>query len=199
MDQKIRTFNERAGVGTVANTESDAVWYNWPFQPWNEHQVAGWGFWLAIVGLILTLGGFYLTFYQLRKTRSAAEAVENKVKEVQAALVRYDVANDVARASVALSAARNYARAGLWANVADSYEVCRSGLHAIKDDSSDLSSEQRQEIERAIRYIDSLCKRIENGLEKGKVPDKAKTISVMRNHAALIEQTRRTIEKGVVQ
>lgn len=93
----------------LATTSEDAL-FNWPFTPANEQLVVGWGFWLAIAGLILTVLGFGLTLMQVTRAKSASEAASDEVERIRESLIRYDAALEVARATYALDSARRHLR-----------------------------------------------------------------------------------------
>lgn len=174
-------------------------WIDWAFQRSNETLIAGWGFWLAVLGLFLTLIGFGATIYQLRKTRSAATAAKEESLRIQRALARYEVVNEATRAAAALATARKFLRSGLWSHVADSYETVRIGLAALKTDASDLLEGHVERIDVACKYIQKLCAKIERDIQNDEITvNAAKTVSVMAEHTVLIYDITRTIEKGVI-
>ena len=175
-------------------------WFDWPFDPANSGSVTGWSFWIAVVGLMLTAIGFAVTIYQVKRTRSAADSAEREVKRIERSLNRYEIVNEATRASAALATARNFLRSGLWAHVADNYEVVRGGLEALRADAEDLTDAHRTRIDEASTYIQRLCARIESGIQSGHVNvDAAKTVSVMSDHKMLIAEIIRIIEKGVIR
>lgn len=174
---------------------------SWSFEADNAALVGGLGFWIGFIGLVLSVGGFWITIYQVRKTRSAADAAKAEAARIEASFNRYSVINDAARASAALSTARDFLRIGLWEQVSNYYEIVRGGLLALKVEASGLSEDQVTKINDACNFIQRLCERIERELHTGEVKriDPAKTVSVMTEHKLLIADITRHLEKGAIQ
>lgn len=174
-------------------------WFNWPFVADSAH-LGGWGFWISTVSFLVTLGGFALTLKQLRATRSAADAARTEALRIEKSLNRYEVINEVTRATTALEAARKYLRNDLLPHVADSYEVVRDGLEALKSDDANLVGEYSGKIDEACVYIQALCVRIEQGIHKKNVSiNVPKTLAMMSEHRLLLSSISRNIEKGLTK
>ncbi|MBO9526385.1 MAG: hypothetical protein J7517_09695 [Sphingobium yanoikuyae] len=175
-------------------------WFDWPFQSAHQGDVAGYGFWLGVAGFAVSLIGFCVTIYQLRKTRSAADAAKQEAIRIEKTLLKYELANETVKGMAALDTARKYVRSDLWMHVTDSYETVRNALLALKSEFEELTENQNQQIDNACNYIQNTCARIERGIHNnGPKVDKAKLISVMAEHAILLSDLNRMIQKGVVK
>ncbi|MFZ5705867.1 MAG: hypothetical protein ACOY5R_11450 [Pseudomonadota bacterium] len=175
-------------------------WYAWPFEAANQAGVAGWSFWLGIIGFIVSLLGFAVTIYQLQKTRSAADAAKDEARRIEGILQRYEVASEATRASAALGTAKNYVRNGLWPSAADSYEIVRDGLLALRSEAVDLTDDHRKKIDEACAFIKELCAKIERDVQRGRQStDVAKVVAVMSEHSILLSEITRIIQKGVIK
>lgn len=161
--------------------------FTWPFDPNQSATVAGVSYWVGVIGLVITVCGFIYTVRQVRKTESAAKAVEAEVGRVRSSLATYDAVQELARAGYALGATRRYLSAAAWQDVSDSYADVRRILVQLKgtghiDDESIIT-----EIDAAEQYISKLCTRVEAGLDKPPVSiDIPKTRSVLRKHDDLV-------------
>ncbi|MFC4593062.1 hypothetical protein [Sphingobium tyrosinilyticum] len=185
-----------AATGDSARQVEPSFW-NWPFLPSNTLAVAGWGFWLAIIGLILTLAGFWITLRQLNKTKSASEAVKQEVERIRGSLDAYDAAHEASRAQYALKTVRRNLHNNLWAEVIISYEDVRNSLVILKSTSNLLSKDQLDQIDSAITYIHRLCERIEGDLQKKANSISAvKTSAVIRQHDQLLVDINITLQRG---
>lgn len=172
---------------------------NWPFAVGNAPAVQGWGFWLAIIGLLLTVAGFLMTWHQFKKTQTAAAAVKVEVDRIQLSVQSYDAAHHATRASAALDATRRHLRNSAWPDVADSYEDFRRSVLTLQQ--LDIPELRRfaDEIEDANKYIGRLCERIEIQVAKSMVTiDPAKTITMLRRHGELTGAMEIALQKGLV-
>lgn len=172
--------------------------WNWSFNASNGVAVTGWSFWVGILGLLLTLVGFWFTFRQIAKTKGAAEAVRLEVGRIQLSMQRYDIGQEVSRADYALSVARKHFSNRAWEDGANSYYDVRRSLILIKSNVKDFDVEIIKSVEKATIYIDRLCERVDRGeLNNADVDDVAKLRSVMRQHDQLIGDMRNHIQKGI--
>jgi hypothetical protein len=138
-------------------------WFlHWPFAAENSGVVQGWGFWLAVVGLMLTLVGFAITWVQLQQARTVAEAVNGEVKRIELSVQGYDAAHQATRAASALEAAKRHLRNSAWPDVADSYEEYRRSLLTLQQLQIDALKIYNSDITAANKYISRLLERIEN-------------------------------------
>lgn len=172
---------------------------DWPFDLANTPAVQGWGFWLAVVGMILTIGGFLVTWRQLKQARTAADAVKVEISRIQIAVQGYDAAHHATRAATALHAARRHLQYGAWPDVADSYEEFRRAIITLQQLEIDNLQRFDPDINAANKYISRLCKRIEIEQLQGKVSvDTAKTITMIRRHGELTGSIESALQKGLV-
>lgn len=172
---------------------------NWPFDSANAAIVQGWGFWLAVGGMALTVAGFLITWKQLKQARTAAEAVKTEISRIQVAVRGYDAAHHATRAATALDAARRHLRNAAWQDVADSYEDFRRAIITLQQ--LDIESLKRfgTDIDAANKYISRLCERIETEHIQGVVSvDAAKTITMLRQHGELTGSIENALQKGLV-
>ena len=167
--------------------------FAWPFQHENADLVVGWSFWISAAGLI----GLILTFYQLVRTRSLAQAAKDESQKLQAAMKIYDAAQEASRAKYALATARRHLKNKSWLDASESYEDFRSSMISIRNNSR-LSPELSRQIEEASTYILKLCLKIDQDNSSGSVSvDYAKTSDMMRQHADLILFISSSVEDGV--
>lgn len=173
-------------------------WFEWPFAKVNSEAVAGWGFWLNVVGLLLTTIGFILAFRQLKKTLNAADAAKQEAVRIRDAMNRFEIGNEAVRASSALLTARNYARNELWVHAATSYEVVHDSLLVLSDSDEIFGAELLTKMNKACVYIKKFCARVEGDrLAQTQTINPAKTISVMSDHRAMLAEISRLVAKDM--
>ena len=192
-----------SGVGSTSPVEvhtAVADEPSWAFSPQNAVAVDGWGFWMGVAGLALTLFGFALTLWQLRQTKSIAEAARDESERIKTALKQYDAAQEASRAAYALSAAMKHFRNGAWTDGSDNYEDFRRGIAAIKNNCDYLDEAIIKRIDMAIAYVLKLCERIDKDAQGSiKSLDYAKTATVMRQHDQLIADISTIVQRGTLK
>lgn len=172
----------------------------WSFAETNSALVAGWSFWLTIVGFVLTLAGLGLAMWQLGRTRTSADAAKTEAERLRGSLNRFEIGNEAVRASSALTTARNYARNDLWIHAATSYESVHDSLLVLIDDTEIFEQELRDKMVKACSYIKKFCARVESDrLEQTQTINPAKTISVMSDQRAMLVEITRLVAKDAVQ
>jgi hypothetical protein len=152
-----------------------------------------------LIGLIVTLIGFGVTIVQLRRTKKVAEAIKSEAERIKLSLNTYDLAHGASRAQYALGTTRRHIRNGMWEDATETFEDFRRGLVALKANGAPLTDKQGSDIDAASKYILKLCLRIEQGAQRGNISiDVAKTLSIIRSHADLIDEISTAIHKGVL-
>jgi len=125
---------------------------------------------------------------QVARTRTVAQAAKDEADRIHRALAKYDAAQEIARASVALETARRFVENDAWREGAQSYEQTRNSLLSIKSNVPDLTTEARSLIDQIAKYSDRLCERVDKGEFDNPSPNAlAKTKAVMRSHTAHIQ------------
>ncbi|MDF2638125.1 MAG: hypothetical protein K0R64_1109 [Novosphingobium lindaniclasticum] len=181
--------------------EASGIWamWSWPFDVQNAGAVAGWGFWLAIFGMFLTLLGFGVTLKQLAKTKSATDAATAEVARIRSSLDAYDAAQEASRAQYALKTTRRYISNDLWNDVLSSYDDVRKSIITIRSSSNESLILYDQKFDDAVRYIEKLCHRIEAGAgPRMTEAGKAKTLTVLRQHEQLLHEVNIVLQRSVI-
>lgn len=165
----------------------------WPFNSSNTALVAGVGFWLTILGLLVTFAGFAMTLRQLAKTqsaaRAAAQAAKDQVERIQKSLNRYDAAQEAARAAYALQSARRHFGQGAWDAGAECYEDTAKALRLLRQQTRLLDDGILRNIEKMIRYSENFCGKVDKGdFSSISNEDLAKFKQAIRIHIQHIEE-----------
>lgn len=173
---------------------------SWAFDPKHAVDVDGWSFWIGVIGLVISLVGFGFTIWQLRQTKSLAQAAKDESERIQTALKQYDAAQEASRASYALSAAMKHFRNGAWTDGSENYEDFRRGIASLKNNCDYLGQPIVDRIDDAISYVLKLCERIDKDAQNGtKSIEYAKTAAVIRQQDQLISDLTTIIQRSVIR
>jgi hypothetical protein len=173
------------------------VWH-WPFDPNNVQEATGFGFWFGLISVLVGFIGFGLTLRQLRKTKNASEAAQLEVQRIRSSLGAYDGVQEASRAAYALSMTLTLVRNQMWKEAGDTYTDVRQSLMRIKT-LDKISEAQKYQIDEAVKYIASLCRRVDSQISKGKVNiDLAKTCSVLRQHGELVSDIQDSMRRELL-
>jgi len=122
-----------------------------------------WGSWASIIGLILTLIGFGITFYGVWKTKNAAQQANNAVSQVKNELVKLNTISDISTAISQLEGIKSLHQEGnSWRLLPEKYAAIKKILISIREMNPNLSRKQKSKIQAAITNLTS----IQNDIEK---------------------------------
>ena len=170
---------------------------NWPFRATSTLLVQGWGFWLAITGMAISLIGFGITIVQLRRTKKATAAVSDEIRRITFAVSKYDATVEASRAETALQAARRYVKDDDWYQAGEELEALAKALHTIIELSVPELSTHMRSIENVMAHATKLCERIDKAGRSG-IPDveKMKTLATLREHDRLPTSLRIALQRS---
>jgi hypothetical protein len=172
-------------------------WIVAPFDPANGGWVAGWGFWFGLIGLLLTLIGFAITWVQLARAKSVAVAARDEAARIQLSLKRHDAVQEATRAKGALEAAKRHVRKQEWEDGGERLDEFRRHIISLRSSVPGLSDGLLSQIDSAVSYVSKLCARIDRASASGANIDFAKTVSVLRTHDEMIERVLDEVERAV--
>lgn len=158
--------------------------------------VAGWSFWLTIIGSLLSIFGFAFTWIQLQQTKSVAEATRDQTKKIIGSLDRFDAAQEIIKASTHIGAARDSFAARSWVECSENCEVAMKSLSKTKQFIKDTNANLADKVEKPLNYLRKLCERIDRK-EMDNIDDDnfAKMKSSLRNHEQSISEVLSALQK----
>jgi hypothetical protein len=124
----------------------------------------------SIVGFGVTIVGFLVTIWNVRRSRAASVEARLAVTRVQATLARVDAVADVAAAVSTMEEIKRLQRELAWQVLPDRYAALRKHLITIKASFKKLSDRQKTTIQNAIQHFAS----IEDMLERTASEDMAR-------------------------
>lgn len=128
-----------------------------------------WGDIISAIGLAVSLGGFSIAIWQIMRSRRAAEAAGQAVKETKQSLTRNLTISDLTRAAERLEAIKELHRQREWRRAIDRYYDMRIMLSEIGARHPSLSDDEKSTIQSAIRGLNELEVTLSNALTGGEV------------------------------
>jgi hypothetical protein len=122
--------------------------------------VGAWGLILSAVGLLVSLGGFWVTIAQLRRTKRATEAVEGEVRLLKNRMATFDYASECVRAAKSLEHAIQLLRSKNWEDAAIRLLEGQGILNRIamsqegSSESRDLARDTSEQLLIAVRELE---------------------------------------------
>ncbi|WP_159983204.1 MULTISPECIES: hypothetical protein [unclassified Novosphingobium] len=171
--------------------------FDWPFNASSTYEVQGFGFWLAILGLVISLVGFAVTLGQLSRTKKATEAVSDEIKNIQFAVFKFNAVAETSRAEGFLLAARKYVKDRDWDQANDALDSFSKSLFTIRELQVPEISSHYEKLGKAMVHANRLCERLDSSSPPG-LPDveTPKTLSILRDHDRLITSIRVALDRS---
>jgi hypothetical protein len=164
----------------------------------HEKNVAAWGFILSVLGTILTVVGFGLTFLQLAKTRSATAAATQAIDNLKSRIAAFDVVTELSRAVASLSETRRHIKNVSWSDALDSYLEAQLAVSKLSALPSDLSGANKARLLEISDEIGRACSRIRTSLAKGtRGLDQAKALHSLSNYIVEINGMSLQVERAI--
>lgn len=169
----------------------------WPFESASTLTVQGWGFWLAIAGLVVSVVGFAITVAQISRTRKAATAVSDEIKKIKFAVEKYDATVESSRAEAALQSATTFLRATNSAQAIVALEQFALSAHTLRELNIPEIASQHDKLNEAISHAARLCERLDK-VSDAALPDSelVKIFATMRSHALLMTSVRVALDRS---
>lgn len=138
---------------------------------------------LGVWGILLSLGGFALTIWQLRKTQTATVAATRAVNELKSRLASYDAVVEVQKAIAFVQETQRHIRIPSWESANVSYSGAREAVLRLAEMPSSLKVDERNSLSSILADIATISDKIDTGLLKGGVAiDRGRAIRGCREH-----------------
>lgn len=172
---------------------------NWPFEASATLLVQGWGFWLAIIGTVISIVGFGITISQLIRTKRATEAVSEEVRKIQFAFSRYNAVIETSRAETSLDAARKHIKANEWDQAEVALEVFSKSIHTLRELKVREIFVHDENLSKAMSHADRLCQRLEAARPKGlPINEITKALSTLRDHDRYVTSVKVALDRSAI-
>lgn len=128
------------------------------------------GNWASIVGLAVSIAGFLIAYWQIRKVKSAAEAASSASNATRRGVQRYDAAVELSACIAELEEAKRLNRANATAALPERYAAARKRLIGIRAAKGDLPSDMVSSLQGAITQLAALERDVEGSLGHNATP-----------------------------
>jgi hypothetical protein len=132
------------------------------------------------VGLVITIIGFALALWRIRKSQTAAEQARNIAESVRDQILQMNAVQELHTAIRNLEDLRRLHRSKAWSSLPDRYTSLRMELIAIRGRTPTLTTEQRSSIQSAIQQLSNLEDEIENAIAENRDPAPRLIITVSK-------------------
>ncbi len=123
-----------------------------------------WGNSIGVLGFVLTIVGFCVTLWNLKKSRRAAEAAQQAADRTAAVLQHQDLIADLSACMAGLDEIKRLHRALAWHSLADRYVVLRQRLSRVEANGPNLEPEERATIARARAKFAEIAHQVEKAI-----------------------------------
>ncbi|WP_147276211.1 hypothetical protein [Sphingomonas aracearum] len=167
------------------------------FDPNNSYLVGGWGLILTIVGLVISVLGFVITLWQIRRTKSATDSVSIALESFKTRLKHSDASVEAARVIKYFEKSIIYMRNHDWISASDSLWEGQSLLHRLKGDLEYTGGEDKLTDRNLQTFLESI-QLLQDISSKGiKGFDSSDIIKSIRIQVNILEHTIVTAQKEV--
>lgn len=150
------------------------------------------------MSVLLTIVGFTLTYRQARLAKEKSAAVEDAVSNVQVRIRQQDAGGNLARASYALKVARRFLDEGLWPQVVTASNDCQDSIHQPLSADVLIDTDCISSLATVVNEHQKMTLAIEKSLDgKRRLPDVAKTKTMLASHFRTINESQRLITTEV--
>ena len=133
--------------------------------------MALWGGLVGTFGLAVSVIGFVVAIYQIRRSRDAASAARDAALEARAALRRDLTIADLARGRARIQELKEFHRSGQWQRALDRYPDVGELLMLIRNRHENLTDDQQRVIQDGVMQIRAMERSAENALNTDTTPD----------------------------
>jgi hypothetical protein len=123
------------------------------------------------LGLVITIVGFGLALWRIRKSEAASEQARRAAEAVRAQILLLNAVQGLHDTIAALEDIRRLHRLQAWPALPDRYSVLKRNLIAIRSRTPNLTIAQRSEIQATIQQLSNMETQIENAIEGSDHPD----------------------------
>jgi|SRR5208283_1042089 len=142
----------------------------------------------SVVGLFLTIGGFIITFWQIRKSKSAAEQAREAAEGVREQLLKMNAFQGLTAAIRSFEDIRRLHRLKAWQVLPDRYTWLKQELILIKGRTPNLSETHKAQIQGAIQQVSIIEGKVEIALGGADEPEVHRINSVISKQIDQLQQ-----------
>ena len=141
---------------------------------------------VGVTALAVSLGGFAVAIWQIRKAKSAAEAANRAATQARESLVHRLSIGDLARASSEIDRLKDLHRAQEWQRALDQYPRVRQTLVDVRTRVEEDAPETATAFQGAVAQLAQMESAVERALPS---PDPALTAATLNRRLVAIQGT----------
>lgn len=147
-----------------------------------------WGNLASVAGLVVSLVGFAIAIWQIRRSRNAADAAREAAVEARAAIGRNLTIEDIARASESIQSLKDLHQSESWERALDRYPVVRRMLIGIRERHPRLMNAQDTALQNAIGQLGIMEARLKAAIRDQRPPLTAHFDTILSEAQAALDE-----------
>ncbi len=151
-----------------------------------------WGSLASAAGLLVTLMGLWIVYWQAKKARTSAEAAEAVAGEAKEFIRRSLTVGDLQQAIDLVQTIKPLHRDARWQVVVDRYQQLRSTLADVRARHPSLTDQQDEVIQGAITQIRVVEDEVDEAMAKDAQPENAPRFNAVLNNIQVVLETLRS-------
>jgi len=149
-------------------------------QSLNSFVLNGMGDWASVLGVLIALGGFGITIWNVRRTKTAAERAEQMVGRIREDVVRIDTVSDCSTAISLMEQIRGHLRDGKIERLPDKVSGLRKIFIQIRKTNTQLSPDQQRSLQSAVTDFRAIEEKVVKALA-----DEPISLDIPRLHSTI--------------
>jgi hypothetical protein len=125
----------------------------------------------SLAGVAISIGGFIVTIWNVRRSRSAAERAEAAANEARRVMRGYQTVSDFSAAIAVMEEIKRLHRVGQIEPLLDRYAILRKALVGVRKLAPSLTQAMDREIQAAITTLATMEDVLERASSEGSSPD----------------------------
>ena len=124
----------------------------------------------SIIGVIVAIIGFALTYWNVTRSKKAAQQAKEAADRVRTDMLRANTVGEFASVLAEMEEIKTLHRQSCWALLPHRYSTLRRSLIEIRAANPDLSDEHKVALQGTIQYLASIERQVETSLANGGQP-----------------------------
>jgi len=121
----------------------------------------------GVLGLFITIFGFFVTIINLRKTKSAAQQASLAVQQMKDSVILVNTLSDVSASIIIMDEIKRLHRAKSWEITLDRYASLRRNLVSIRHSALNLNDDHKKSLQLTIQYLVDMESMVEKNINNG--------------------------------
>lgn len=143
----------------------------------------------SIIGVIITIIGFFVTIFNVLRSKSAATQAEQTALKIREDIKRIDIVAEISAAKGAIDEIKRLQRQEAWNILPDRYSALRTLLISIKSSNPDLPDKYKRALQNAIQHSKGIEEQIDGKIDESLKPsDTARLNAIISSQADALQE-----------